>query len=454
MKKSTKKSPGKRDYLFGVAAAAYQIEGGAGYRGRNIWDDFCDLPGRIHNGDKALTACDHYSRWEEDVALIRDLGADAYRFSISWARLLPEGTGKASQQGIDFYSRLIDKLLESGIQPWITFYHWDLPTALQRKGGLASKDMVGWFSEYMALCLKSYNDRVNNWMVVNEPSVIADLGFVRGIFAPGVKDPAQGAHVVHNLNHMIARGCEMIKSSHGKNRAGSTFTYTRWHPLTKSAADARAAANADALWNRAWLDPLTGKGYPEELRAWMEPVLGSEAFLSPPKAALDFIGLQHYSPSFAKAAPINHLQFADASMKEVRKHHGIRDFTSFGWAIHEKTFYETLKTVHARYNMPIIVTENGACFDDKATMDAKGRFSCKDPERINFLKRYLGAFEKAKKEGVPLEGYFYWSFLDNFEWASGYSKRFGLIYVDYARDCLRVPKSSYHWLRKKLTGKK
>jgi beta-glucosidase len=423
-------------FVWGASTAAYQIEGAVAEDGRgpSIWDNFCQIPGRIDGGDTGAVACDHYHRYREDIGLMQRLGLGAYRFSVSWSRVLPFGRGRPNQPGLDFYDRLVDGLAEAGIQPWVCLYHWDLPQALQDKGGWPNRDLAGWFGDYAELMVQRLGDRVRHWATFNEPNVAAFKGYGDGEHAPGIADRSAALRALHTINLAHGRAIQALRSWDGSLVLGCIGNLNPTAPATDSAADLDAATMLDALWNKAFPDAQFLGRYPEPIAAAMKPLIqeGDMALIT---QEVDYFAYNHYSRFYARHDPSRPFGFADAPPPPGRK------TTAMGWEVTPAAFLETLKEVPARYgNYPVYVMENGAAFED--VVEPGGRI--RDADRIAYLQGYLNAVLDAVEAGVDVRGYFVWSLLDNFEWALGYSKRFGLIHVDYA-DLKRTPKDSFDY---------
>jgi beta-glucosidase len=416
------------NFTFGVATASYQIEGNAtgGGRGSSIWDTFSATPGNVKNGDTGGVAVDHYHRWEEDLDLIRDGGFDAYRFSIAWPRLLPEGTGQVNQQGIDFYDRLIDGMLRRDIKPYLTLYHWDLPSALQDKGGWMNRDIAGWFADYAALCAKHFGDRVTAIATINEPWCVAFLSHYLGIHAPGYRDMRAAARAMHHVLYAHGTGVAALRANGAKN-VGIVTNLQKCEPATESEADAEATALFDGIFNGWYLGGLYRAQYPARVVKMFEPYLpqGYEKDMETVSAPLDWAGVNYYSRSLIAA---DHKSPTGFSQVE-----GNLERTDIGWEIYPKGLSDLLVRVSTEYTkLPIYVTENGMAevlADD-------------DPRRVRYYDDHLKAVLAARAQGADVRGYFAWSLMDNFEWAEGYSKRFGIVGVDYATQ-KRTPRTSY-----------
>jgi beta-glucosidase len=433
-------------FLFGVATAAIQIEGAADKRGASIWDTFARVPGAVVNGDTLDTACDHYHRWEEDLDLMASLRVNAYRFSISWPRVLPEGNGAPNRAGIDFYKRLVDGLHERGIEPVATLYHWDLPQALQDEGGWAARDSAGWFAEYASLMFDELGDGVTRWITHNEPFVTAFLGHAYGTKAPGRRNWREALHVAHHvlLSHGLAvRAFRAVGPSDGS--IGISLDFWPAVPLTDSPADLEAVQRWDAFRNRWFLDPVLCGEYPTDLVHWLESTLGPlelgpASDLGIVSEPIDFLGVNYYSRAVIGDDP------GDRPLG-VRHAAPRPPLTGMGWAVAPDALYDLLMRLKRDYgDVPILITENGSAYADPVPSDGV----VPDPERVAYIRDHLRAVSRASADGVDVHGYFAWSLLDNFEWEHGYSKRFGIVYVDYATQ-RRIPKQSAHWYRDFIT---
>ena len=428
-------------FLFGTATAAYQIEGAhdADGKGPSIWDTFCRKPGAISTGETGDVACDHYHRYREDVALLRDLGCDAYRLSISWPRVIPSGSGAVNEAGLAFYDRLVDELLKNGIQPFVTLYHWDLPQALQERGGWSSPETVAAFGRYADLVARRLGDRVRNWMTLNEPEVVAYAGHWVGVHAPGMRDFKTAVHVSHHLLLAHRAAAAAIRAAQGDARVGIALNLSPCDPASDAAADAQAAARMDGYLNRWFLDPLFGRGYPKDMLELYQPYFDRGGELDRYEGALDFLGVNYYARRIVRAGggPLR----ADRVDPEGAEH------TAIGWEVHPASFRKLLVRVHRDYApRDMYVTENGAAYDDVIVNDR-----VEDPARVAFLTRHFDAAAAAIADGVPLRGYFIWTLMDNFEWAHGTSKRFGIVHTDYATQRRRV-KSSGDWYRRLIAA--
>jgi beta-glucosidase len=424
-------------FIWGAATAAYQIEGGVheGGRGESIWDRFSHTPGKVLNGDTGDVACDHYHRWRDDIGLMRELGLDAYRFSVAWPRILPNGRGQSNSQGLDFYDRLVEGLLEAGIDPWVTLYHWDLPQALEDEGGWTNRVTIDAFAEYTDAITRRLGDRVKNWITINEPWVVSILGYMWGIMAPGRTDPKEALQVAHSLLVSHGRAVDVVRSNVPSGRVGITLNLAHVYPDTDSDEDVRAARITDGFSNRWFLDPVFKGEYPADMLELFgegapEVQDGDFELTSRPT---DFLGINSYFPSYAKADPE-----APFGAGQVERE---GEKTATGWLVEPKGFEDLLIRVQNDYEPDeIYVTENGAAFDDPKPEN--GRVN--DLRRTSYIHDHLLAAHRAIEAGTTLKGYFVWSLMDNFEWAQGYSKRFGITYVDYESQ-ERTIKDSGHW---------
>jgi beta-glucosidase len=424
-------------FTWGTATASYQIEGAHDADGKrpSIWDTFAHTPGKIHADEHGDVACDHYHRYREDVALMADLGLNAYRFSIAWPRVLPGGTGAANPAGVEFYSRLVDALLERGITPFITLYHWDLPQALQDRGGWGNRDIAAWFGEYAAVLGRALGDRVKHWITFNEPFAFIVIGHVFGMHAPGLTDPALSFRASHHMNLAHGDAVRALRATAPGARIGITQVSMPAYPATDSEADRDAAWRFDGFVNRwYWEPPLLGR-YPADIVERIGPLAPSIAAgdaerMAPP---IDFFGHNSYSRALVRNDP-------DSDMIGAKQIDSGNPKTEMGWEIYPDHLYDALTRITRDYGAPdIYITENGAAFRDELVDNA-----VHDPQRIDYLRSHLAACHRAIQDGVPLRGYFCWSLLDNFEWAYGYAKRFGLIYVDYPTQ-RRIVKASGRW---------
>lgn len=438
------------NFIFGAATAAFQIEGSAyaDGKGPSIWDQFSHRKGKIRNGDTADIACDHYKRYNDDLSLMKELNLDAYRFSVSWPRIYPEGTGKINQKGLDFYSRLTDGLLEKNIEPFATLFHWDLPLALQRKyGGFENRDTSDYFAEYTETVVRHLGDRVKNWITINEPFVFAACGHLLGVHAPGKRSLTAYFKVIHNLLLAHGKSLQVIRGINPDSRAGISLSYSPVHPATDSEKDRQASLLANQFMNHITLSPLYNGEYPEPLRRKMRFFIpkikdGDMKIISSPS---DFLGLNVYTRDHALHkwyVPFLKSWIVSKKIPEAEFEKNGKEYTSMGWEVYPDAIYEVLKTVQNDYgNPPVYITENGAAFND-SVMDGKVH----DEKRIRFLQGYLEKVNAASREGADVRGYFCWSLMDNFEWAEGSGKRFGLVYVDYETQ-ERIIKDSGYWFK-------
>lgn len=434
-------------FIWGTATASIQIEGAAHEDGRtpSIWDTFAHTPGKIIDGTNADIASDHYHRWQEDVEIIKNLGVDAYRFSFSWTRLFPTDGGAWNEKGFAFYDRLIDALLENKIQPWATMFHWDLPQYLQDKGGWTDRATVDRFVDFSAAVTERIKDRVRHIMLINEPSVVSVHGYANGCHAPGLRDREKWLASTHHLNLGIGRGFRRLKAIDPNLTIGSTYTVAPIRAATLDDNGMKGRDLIDAAWNRNYFDPLLKGTYPKEFADAMKHYI-KQGDMEECHTPIDFVGLQHYAPSYAELAPDDKIIGArNAAAPEHFKQ------TDIGWMIEPAGFTELLTAFKHTYgDVPLYITENGACFNDGLSDDGKVH----DSRRVAFLQDYIQAMMAAKAQGVDVRGYFVWSLFDNFEWAEGLKMRFGIVHVDYANDCKRTPKDSYYWYRVFLKNNK
>lgn len=438
------------DFNWGVSTAAYQIEGAhvAHGKGMSVWDVFANTKGKIFQDQNANTACDFYHRYAIDIALMRQMNIPNFRFSFSWSRLFPNGTGIINPNGVDFYNRVIDFCLELDIVPWVTLYHWDLPHELEKKGGWTNRDIINWFSEYVAFCVNTFGDRVKHWMVLNEPMVFTGAGYFLGIHAPGRKGLNNFLAAAHHATMCQAEGGRIIRSLSNDAKIGTTFSCSYVEPFNQSEKDQQAAKRVDALLNRMFVEPLTGKGYPVNDLKLLQRM---ESFIRNDDESrlafnMDFIGIQNYTRELVTSSYLTPFLWAKLVKADKRN----VDRTVMNWEVYPEGIYQMLQQFN-QYNIKeLIVTENGAAFDDKVVND-----EVHDEKRKQFLQQYIAQVLKAKKEGINVKGYFVWSFTDNFEWAEGYKPRFGLVHIDY-KTLKRTVKSSGHWysnfLKKQYNG--
>jgi beta-glucosidase len=436
------------EFTWGAATSSYQIEGAWDQdgKGESIWDRFCHTPGHIDGGQTGDVACDHYHRWREDIEIMRGMGIQAYRFSVSWPRIFPLGAGQVNQAGLDFYSALVDGLLEAGIEPYVNLYHWELPQALQDQGGWPARATAEAFATYAETVSQALGDRVDHWITLNEPFVSAYIGYYEGRHAPGHQDLGEMIRASHHL--LLAHGWSvpLIRS----NAPGADVAIVlNLHPMyaaSSSEADERARRRRDGIINRWYLDPLAGRGYPQDIveyygvsQAHIQP--GDMAAIAAP---LDYLGINYYTRMICRSDEIPEDQNRPREISPAEK------LTDMGWEVYPDGLFEILEYVDSQYDFPaLMITENGAAFPDKTGADHK----VNDPQRIEYLAGHVHRVARALEAGIPVTGYFAWSLLDNFEWSFGYSKRFGLVYVDF--DTLeRIPKASAGWYRTLITERR
>jgi beta-glucosidase len=428
-------------FLWGASTSAYQVEGAvdADGRGRSIWDTFSHTPGKIDNGDTGDVASDHYRRWRDDLDLLASLGVNAYRFSLAWPRIFPDGDGRLERRGLEHYDRLIDRLLELGITPVVTLYHWDLPQALQDRGGLLARDTVERFAEYAHACFDAYGDRVRWWLTVNEPWIIGLLGYLHGLHAPGVNDDVRGeVTAFHHTLLAHGRAVQELRASGRDAGIGPALCLAPHYPATDDPADRAAAWASDGYVNRWFLDAVLKGSYPEDMWALYERVVGALDFVHDGDVATiatpsDFLGVNYYSRRLVRAAPDRKPFPWDVVVAgDVPLTEGGTDGvprTEAGTEVTPTAFTDLLVRLRDDYgDVPLLITENGAVFGDAPAADGRVH----DGRRIEFIHDHLAAVRDAIAQGVPVIGYCHWSFMDNFEWALGYAQRFGLVYVDYA----------------------
>ena len=422
-------------FLWGASTSAFQVEGSplADGAGQSLWYRFTHTPGRIDNGDTGDVACDHYRLWEGDVRLMRELGLNAYRFGIAWHRILPEGTGRVNEKGLDFYRRLVDALLANGIRPMITLFHWDLPAALDDRGGWLNRDSASWFAEYARVAYQALDDRVDLWTTLNEPWVVTDGGYLHGVLAPGHRNLYETPIASHNLLRAHASAVEAYRAE-GRHQIGIVVNLEPKYPASDRIEDLEATARADAYINRQYLDPLFLGRYPAEMReifgeAWPD-VPGAD--LDSIRQPIDFLGINYYTRKVTRNDPTAPPVCASGVPQRRATH------TETGWEVYPPGLADCLLGVKQRYgDVPLYVTENGAAFYDPPRTEGL----VDDPLRIDYLREHLRVAHRVIQEGIDLRGYFAWSLLDNFEWSFGYSKRFGIVHVDYATQ-RRTPKAS------------
>ena len=436
------------NFTWGTATAAYQIEGATREDGRkdSIWDVFARTPGKVANGENGDIADDHYHRWKEDVALMKSLGYKAYRFSLSWPRVLPDGKGKVNQAGIDFYNHLIDELLKADIKPLVTLYHWDLPAVLPE--GWVNRETAFAFEEFCSVAVNAFGDRVKDWITINEPFCPSFLGYAYGRHAPGGRDLSQALRAAHHL--LLAHGLAVpvIHADCPGGRVGITLNEGPFYPVDRSVENLEAARHGDGEFNRWFLDPLYGRHYPIDMLQdyvkagalkSIEPDFIRPGDMQKIAIPTDFLALNYYTRSLVNTGqPGGNFPNNISTLNDASETH-----TEMGWELFPFGMYETICRAYFTYKpLEIIITENGASYSDGP--DASGRID--DRRRIAYLQSHIEAVGKAIRAGVPVTGYYVWSLMDNFEWAFGYAQRFGLVYVDYQTQ-KRYPKESAYWYR-------
>ncbi|MFN8636628.1 MAG: GH1 family beta-glucosidase [Chloroflexota bacterium] len=433
------------DFIWGAATASYQIEGAAKEdgRGESIWDRFSHTPGMVRDGDTGDVACDHYHRWREDIAIMRELGLAAYRFSIAWPRILPDGTGAVNEVGLDWYERLVDGLLEAGIQPWATLYHWDLPQALQDRGGWPARETVDAFVRYADIVARRLGDRIAGWITHNEPWVAGFVGHYQGRHAPGITDLGAAIKASHHILLSHGRAVPVLRAATPNVPVGITLNLNTIRSASSSREDQAAARRDDGYLNRWFLDPIFGRGYPSDLVEAFGGLMPKipDGDLAEIAVPIDFLGINNYFPNYVRAVergPGHELGISHLREDELRQR-GF-EITEMGWPVAPDAFGELLVRVHREYRPPAIyVTENGCAFADTVQDGA-----VHDDRRTAYLAGHLAALTGAVEAGSPVRGYFVWSLLDNFEWGHGYSKRFGVVHVDFESQ-QRIVKDSGRW---------
>ncbi|MDR3694958.1 GH1 family beta-glucosidase [Mucilaginibacter sp.] len=435
------------DFAWGVSTAAFQVEGAhdAHGKGESIWDVFTGKKDKILNGHHAQIACDFYNQYEHDIDLIKQLNIPNFRFSISWTRILPGGTGEVNLEGVAYYNRVIDYCLQKGIEPWVTLYHWDLPHELELKGGWTNRDIVDWFTAYVKICAEYFGDRVKYWMIMNEPAVFTGAGYFLGIHAPGRTGLKSFLPAIHHTVLSIAAGAKALRAVLPSVQIGTTFSCSFIEPYSQKARDIKAAKRVDAIINRLFIEPVLGLGYPiddapilRNIKKYFLP--GDEESLS---FDFDFIGIQNYTREIVKYSIFTPYISASLVKAENRK----VPLTQMKWEVYPPAIYQMIKKFNSYLGIKkLLITENGAAFPDVLT-DGK----VDDVLRVEYLESHLAQVLKAKSDGYKVDGYFVWTLTDNFEWAEGYHPRFGLIYVDFDTQ-QRIVKSSGHWYAQFLKG--
>lgn len=439
-------------FTWGAATSSYQIEGAVDVDGRgpSIWDTFSHTPGRTLGGETGDVAVEHYERYREDVALMADLGLDAYRFSVAWPRVLPHGSGRVEQRGLDFYRRLVDELLGKGIAPWLTLYHWDLPQALQEEGGWTARDTAGRFADYAAVVCDALGDRVEHWSTLNEPWCSSLLSYQAGLHAPGERDGARAARAVHHL--LLGHGlAAQVLRGRGVDQLGLTLNLAPIGAVGDSPADRDAARRVDGQLNRVFLDPVLRGGYPEDvvedLAAAGAPLPVEDGDLELIAAPLDWLGINYYFRTTVRVGePGRPCPWIGG--QDIEEVPPSVQTTTMGWGVEPDGLVQVLGRLRDDYPpVPLVVTENGSAWDDELSPDGRVH----DAARVDYLLRHLDAAATCVEQGVDLRGYFVWSLLDNFEWAYGYSQRFGIVHVDLPTQ-QRTPKDSAHAYADVLRG--
>lgn len=433
-----------KDFKWGAATAAYQIEGAANKDGRgpSIWDTFSKTIGKVYNGDNGDVACDSYHRYEEDVEIIHELGLDVYRFSVAWTRIFPSGTGEVNQQGVEYYHKLVDSLIAKGIEPMCTLYHWDLPQALQDDGGWNNRATISAFVEYASFMFKEFNGKIKKWITINEPWCASFLSNYIGEHAPGNQNLQLAVDIAHHL--MVAHGktVQRFRESQAEGEIGYAPNVTWYEPFSRKQNDIDACNRTNA-WNLDWFfDPVFKGAYPSYMLEWFEkkgatPTIqeGDMGAISHP---IDFLGINYYTGNVARYKE-------NEGLFDIENIDMGYDKTDIDWFIYPEGFYQVLVKIKDSYgDIPIYITENGACYNDEPE---NGRI--KDKKRIDYLKRHLAALKRSMDSGVNIKGYLTWSLLDNFEWAHGYSMRFGIVHVNF-QTLARTKKDSYYWFKETI----
>ena len=432
-----------KNFEWGVVIAAAQNEGAvnADGKGQTIWDTFSHSNSNIKGGGKLTIACDFYHRYKDDLLLVKALGFTVFRFSISWARILPEGTGKVNKEGLNFYHKVIDECLKLGLTPYVTLYHWDLPEELEKKGGWTNYLIIKWFTRFVTVCAEAYGDKVKNWIILNEPFAFTTLGYMLGKHAPGKTGLSNYLPAIHHTAMAQAEGGRIIRKLVPHAHIGTVFSFSQIIPYTDKKEDIAAADRLDILMNRLFIEPALGKGYPvDDSFKFLEKLHiqnKSWKYTERLRFDFDFIGLQYYFPVVVRHN--SYIPIIQAS--EVKPVTRKVPLTAMGWEINADSFYKTIKKIWLHGGVKeIIITENGAAFKD----DLKNGV-IDDTERIEYFQQHLKALLKAKKEGVNIKGYFAWTLMDNFEWSEGYRPRFGLVHVDLKTQLRTIKNSGYWW---------
>jgi beta-glucosidase len=435
-----------KGFFWGTATAAYQIEGAWNEdgKGESIWDRFAHTPGKIRNGENGDIACDSYHRWREDISLMQAMNLNSYRFSISWPRIQPSGSGAANPKGIDYYSQLVDALLKAQLRPLVTLYHWDLPQALEDAGGWPNRDLVGRYCDYAQVVSRALGDRVNDWILFNEPSAFVDLGYLEGTMAPGRQSILDFLRASHVVNLAQGEGFRALKAVRPQARVGTVMNMSPCEPASNSTADKLAAERAHAIVNVWFLDPVLRGRYPDAFPFLPETMMRIKSGdMEKTRAPLDFVGINLYYRTIASAAsPLHRATHAQEWLFPVNLAGGEEGpKTDFGWEVWPKALHDIVMRMTRDFNRPVLeITESGCAYNDDP--DANGVI--RDTRRIDYHRQYLAALSRAISEGAHVRGYHAWSLMDNFEWADGYSQRFGLAYVDFKTQ-KRTIKDSGKW---------
>jgi len=431
-----------KDFKWGAATASYQIEGAyqEDGRGLSIWDTFSHTPGNVLNGDTGDIACDSYHRYEEDILLMKELGIDVYRFSVAWPRIFPNGTGEINQKGLDFYHRFVDKLLEHGIEPMCTLYHWDLPQALQDKGGWANRETIDAFEKYAEVMFTSFKGKISKWLTINEPWCVSFLSNFIGVHAPGNKDLQLATDISHNLLVAHGKAVKKFRELEIEGQIGYAPNVTWLEPYSTKQEDIDACKRASAWFLEWFFDPVFKGSYPDFMVDWFKQkgveLRVEEGDMELIHQPIDILGINYYTGNVARYKQNEGLFDCENIDMGYEK-------TDIDWFIYSDGFHHVLKYISQNYgNIPIYITENGACYNDGVDTDGKVH----DQRRINYLSKHITQLNRALSSGVNIAGYLTWSLLDNFEWAEGYSKRFGIVHVDF-ETLVRTKKDSYYWYK-------
>ncbi|MGN7456725.1 GH1 family beta-glucosidase [Paenibacillus pasadenensis] len=435
-----------KDFVWGTATASYQIEGAYDEDGRglSIWDTFARTPGKVVNGDTGDVACDSYHRYEEDIALLKQLGVKSYRFSIAWPRIFPQGTGEVNEKGLDYYRRVIDGLIAAGIEPAVTLYHWDLPQALQDKGGWDNRETIDAFLAYAEIVFKAFGDKVKSWITFNETWCVSFLSNFIGVHAPGHTDLQLATNVAHHCLVAHGRAVQLYRSLNLPGQIGTTHNLSWSEPYTTRPEDVEAARRSRAWGNEWFLEPTLKGSYPQFMVEWFRgkgievPILeGDMETIGQP---IDFIGVNFYTGGYTRYKK-------DSGLFDSEDVQVGFDQTFIGWNVYPEALYKVLSWLHEEYgDIPIYITENGACTDDHVAEDG----GVHDAQRVDYYRKHFIQCQRLIDSGVPLKGYYAWSLLDNFEWAEGYAKRFGIVHTDY-ETLERTPKDSYYFIQKVIS---